>query len=149
MRSSDFNASSKIGSCYAKNGFSVYASGSGILAPSTGMLQAGIITATGTQASITGLEIIAKNTSSSATVSEITALKLRAIDYVDDSIKMAPTAALIVEEGVSIFRDAVEIAGKSTFRNKIYLNLASIPNISGASNYYLCINRSTGQLSYR
>ena len=149
LRSSDFNASSKVGSCYAKNGFSVYASGSGVLAPSTGMLQAGIITATGTQASITGLEIIAKNTSGNATLSEITALKLRAIDYVDNSIKMAPTAALIVEEGVSIFRDAVEIAGKSTFRNKIYLDLASIPNISGASNYYLCINRSTGQLSYR
>ena len=149
LRSSDFNASSKVGSCYAKNGFSVYASGSGVLAPSTGMLQAGIITATGTQASITGLEIIAKNTSGNTTLSEITALKLRAIDYVDDSIKMAPTAALIVEEGVSIFRDAVEIAGKSTFRNKIYLDLASIPNISGASNYYLCINRSTGQLSYR
>ena len=149
LRSSNFNASSKVGSCYAKNGFSVYASESGVLAPSTGMLQAGIITATGTQASITGLEIIAKNTSGNATLSEITALKLRAIDYVDDSIKMAPTAALIVEEGVSIFRDAVEIAGKSTFRNKIYLDLASIPNISGASNYYLCINRSTGQLSYR
>ena len=149
LRSSDFNASSKVGSCYAKNGFSVYASESGVLAPSTGMLQAGIITATGTQASITGLEIIAKNTSGNATLSEITALKLRAIDYVDDSIKMAPTAALIVEEGVSIFRDAVEIAGKSTFRNKIYLDLASIPDISGASNYYLCINRSTGQLSYR
>lgn len=149
LRSSDFNASSKVGSCYAKNGFSVYASGSGVLAPSTGMLQAGIITATGTQASITGLEIIAKNTSGNATLSEITALKLRAIDYVDDSIKMAPTAALIVEEGVSIFRDAVEISGKSTFRNKIYLSLASIPYISGASNYYLCINRSTGQLSYR
>lgn len=149
LRSSDFNASSKVGSCYAKNGFSVYASESGVLAPSTGMLQAGIITATGTQASITGLEIIAKNTSGNATLSEITALKLMAIDYVDDSIKMAPTAALIVEEGVSIFRDAVEITGKSTFRNKIYLDLASIPHISGASNYYLCINRSTGQLSYR
>ena len=149
LRSSDFNASSKVGSCYAKNGFSVYASESGVLAPSTGMLQAGIITATGTQASITGLEIIAKNTSGNATLSEITALKLRAIDYVDDSIKMAPTAALIVEEGVSIFRDAVEITGKSTFKNKIYLDLAKIPNISGASNYYLCINRSTGQLSYR
>lgn len=143
LRSSDFNASSKVGSCYAKNGFSVYASESGVLAPSTGMLQAGIITAKGTQASITGLEIIAKNTSGNATLSEITALKLRAIDYVDDSIKMAPTAALIVEEGVSIFRDAVE------FKNKIYLDLASIPNISGASNYYLCINRSTGQLSYK
>lgn len=149
LRSSNFSASSKVGSCYAKDGFSVYASGSGVLAPSTGALQAGIITAIGTQASITGLEIIAKNTSSSATLSEITALKLRAIDYVDDNKKMAPTAALIVEEGVSIFKDAVEINGKSTFKNKIYLNLASIPNISGASNYYLCINRSTGQLSYR
>ncbi len=149
LRSSDFNPKLMTGSCYAKNGFSVYASESGVLAPSTGVLQAGIITAKGTQASITGLEIIAKNTSGNATLSEITALKLRAIDYVDDSIKMAPTAALIVEEGVSIFRDAVEIAGKSTFRNKIYLDLASIPNISGASNYYLCINRSTGQLSYR
>jgi hypothetical protein len=101
LRSSDFNASSKIGSCYAKNGFSVYASGSGVLAPSTGMLQAGIITATGDNAEIIGLEIIAKNTSSYATLAKITALKLRAIDYVDDSKKMAPTAALIVEEGVS------------------------------------------------
>lgn len=149
LRSSDFNPKLMTGSCYAKDGFSVYASGSGVLTPSTGMLQAGIITAIGTQASITGLEIIAKNTSSYATLAKITALKLRAIDYVDDSKKMAPTAALIVEEGVSIFRDAVEITGKSTFRNKIYLDLASIPNISGASNYYLCINRSTGQLSYR
>lgn len=147
LRSSDFNASSKVGSCYAKNGFSVYASGSGILVPSTGMLQAGIITATGTQASITGLEIIAKNTSSNATLSEITALKLRAIDYVDDSKKMAPTAALIVEEGVSIFRDAVEIAGKSTFNGAVYFK--NVQNANGRSNYYLCIDRSTGQLYYR
>ena len=47
MRSSDFNASSKIGSCYAKNGFSVYASGAGVLTPSIGGMQAGIITAVG------------------------------------------------------------------------------------------------------
>ena len=147
LRSSDFNASSKVGSCYAKNGFSVYASGSGVLAPSTGMLQAGIITATGTQASITGLEIIAKNTSGYATLSEITALKLRAIDYVDDSIKMAPTAALIVEEGVSIFRDAVEVNGKSTFNGAVYFK--NVQNVNGKSNYYLCIDRSTGQLYYR
>nr|DAH35765.1 MAG TPA: tail protein [Caudoviricetes sp.] len=146
LRSSDFNASSKIGSCYAKNGFSVYASGSGVLAPSTGMLQAGIITATGTQASITGLEIIAKNTSGNATLSEITALKLRAIDYVDDSIKMAPTAALIVEEGVSIFNGDVEVNGKSTFNGAVYFkNLTEAPS----SNYYLCIDRKTKQLYYR
>lgn len=147
LRSSDFNASSKIGSCYAKNGFSVYASGSGVLAPSTGMLQAGIITATGDNAEIIGLEIIAKNTSSYATLAKITALKLRAIDYVDDSKKMAPTAALIVEEGVSIFNEDVEVNGKSTFNGAVYFK--NVQNVNGKSNYYLCIDRSTGQLYYR
>lgn len=147
LRSSDFNASSKIGSCYAKNGFSVYASGSGVLAPSTGMLQAGIITATGDNAEIIGLEIIAKNTSSYATLAKITALKLRAIDYVDDSKKMAPTAALIVEEGVSIFNGDVEVNGKSTFNGAVYFK--NVQNVNGKSNYYLCIDRSTGQLYYR
>jgi hypothetical protein len=147
LRSSDFNASSKIGSCYAKNGFSVYASGSGVLAPSTGMLQAGIITATGDNAEIIGLEIIAKNTSSYATLAKITALKLRAIDYVDDSKKMAPTAALIVEEGVSIFYGDVEVNGKSTFNGAVYFK--NVQNVNGKKNYYLCIDRSTGQLYYR
>ena len=147
LRSSDFNASSKIGSCYAKNGFSVYASGSGVLAPSTGMLQAGIITATGDNAEIIGLEIIAKNTSSYATLAKITALKLRAMDYVDDSKKMAPTAALIVEEGVSIFNGDVEVNGKSTFNGAVYFK--NVQNVNGKKNYYLCIDRSTGQLYYR
>lgn len=147
LRSSDFNASSKIGSCYAKNGFSVYASGSGVLAPSTGMLQAGIITATGDNAEIIGLEIIAKNTSSYATLAKITALKLRAIDYVDDSKKMAPTAALIVEEGVSIFNGDVEVNGKSTFNGAVYFK--NVQNVNGKKNHYLCIDRSTGQLYYR
>ena len=133
LRSSDFNASSKIGSCYAKNGFSVYASGSGVLAPSTGMLQAGIITATGDNAEIIGLEIIAKNTSSYATLAKITALKLRAIDYVDDSKKMAPTAALIVEEGVSIFNGDVEVNGKSTFNGAVYFK--NVQNVNGKKNY--------------
>ena len=147
LRSSDFNASSKVGSCYAKNGFSVYASGSGILAPSTGALQAGIITAIGTNSEIIGLEIIAKNTSGYATLSKITALKLRAIDYVDDSKKMAPTAALIVEEGVSIFNGDVEVNGKSTFNGAVYFK--NVQNVNGKSNYYLCIDKSTGQLYYR
>lgn len=147
LKSSDFNASSKVGSCYAKNGFSVYASGSGILAPSTGALQAGIITAIGTNSEIIGLEIIAKNTSGNATLSKIAALKLRAIDYVDDNIKRAPTAALIVEEGVSIFRD-VEANGKSTF-NGLAVYFKNVQNVNGRSNYYLCIDKSTGQLYYR
>nr|WP_306437796.1 hypothetical protein [Odoribacter splanchnicus] len=133
LRSSDFNASSKVGSCYAKNGFSVYASGSGVLAPSTGALQAGIITAIGTNSEIIGLEIIAKNTSGYATLSKITALKLRAIDYVDDSKKMAPTAALIVEEGVSIFSGEVEVNEKSTFNGAVYFK--NVQNVNGKSNY--------------
>ena len=147
LRSSDFNASSKVGSCYAKNGFSVYASGSGVLAPSTGALQAGIITAIGTNSEIIGLEIIAKNTSGYATLSKITALKLSAIDYIDDSQKVAPTAALIVEEGVSIFNGEVEVNEKSTFNGAVYFK--NVQNVNGKSNYYLCIDRSTGQLYYR
>ncbi len=139
LRSSDFNASSKIGSCYAKNGFSVYASGSGVLAPSTGMLQAGIITATGDNAEIIGLEIIAKNTSSYATLAKITALKLRAIDYVDDSKKMAPTAALIVEEGVSwIFNGDVEVNGKSTFNGAVFFK--NVQNVNGKKKKLLLMH---------
>ena len=64
LRSSDFNPKLMTGSCYAKNGFSVYASGAGVLTPSIGGMQAGIITAVGDFIShITGLEIIAKETS--------------------------------------------------------------------------------------
>lgn len=33
---------------------------------------------------------------------------------------MAPTAALIVEEGVSIFNGDVEVNGKSTFNGAVY-----------------------------
>ena len=57
---------------------------------------------------------------------------------------MAPTAALIVEEGVSIFNGEVEVNEKSTFNGAVYFK-----NVNGKSNYYLCIDRSTGQLYYR
>ena len=146
LKSSDFSNVSKVGTCYAVDGFAVYASNNGILAPSSGILQAGIITATGNHASITGLEIIAKSLDTTK-FTKVTALKLRTIEYYSGTMEYEPVA-LEVEEGRSLLQE-VEINGISTFRNKIYLNLSHIPNISGASNYYLCINRATGQLSYR
>lgn len=150
LRSSDFNASSKIGSCYAKNGFSVYASGSGILKPSTGGIQAGIITAVGDFIShITGLEIIAKETSyNSGSSSKVTALRIQAENSYYGT-PFDPPLAIEVVSGDVLFGGKMTVNNTSIFRGQIYLNLNNIPNISGASNYYLCINRSTGQLSYR
>lgn len=150
LRSSDFNASSKIGSCYAKNGFSVYASGAGILKPSTGGMQAGIITAVGDFIShITGLEIIAKETSyNNGSSSKVTALRIQAENRYYGT-PFDPPLAIEVVSGDVLFGGKMTVNNTSIFRGQIYLNLNNIPNISGASNYYLCINRSTGQLSYR
>ena len=150
LRSSDFNASSKIGSCYAKNGFSVYASGAGILKPSTGGMQAGIITAVGDFIShITGLEIIAKETSYNyGSSSKVTALRIQAENRYYGT-PFDPPLAIEVVSGDVLFGGKMTVNNTSIFRGQIYLNLNNIPNISGASNYYLCINRSTGQLSYR
>ena len=150
LRSSDFNASSKIGSCYAKNGFSVYASGVGVLTPSIGGMQAGIITAVGDFIShITGLEIIAKETSYNyGSSSKVTALRIQAENRYYGT-PFDPPLAIEVVSGDVLFGGKMTVNNTSIFRGKIYLNLNNIPNISGASNYYLCINRSTGQLSYR
>lgn len=150
LRSSDFNASSKVGSCYAKNGFSVYASGSGVLKPSTGGMQAGIITAVGDFIShITGLEIIAKETSYNyGSSSKVTALRIQAENRYYGT-PFDPPLAIEVVSGDVLFGGKMTVNNTSIFRGQIYLNLNNIPNISGASNYYLCINRSTGQLSYR
>ena len=150
LRSSDFNASSKIGSCYAKNGFSVYASGVGVLAPSTGGMQAGIITAVGDFIShITGLEIIAKETSYNyGSSSKVTALRIQAENRYYGT-PFDPPLAIEVVSGDVLFGGKMTVNNTSIFRGQIYLNLNNIPNIFGDSNYYLCINRSTGQLSYK
>lgn len=150
LRSSDFNAISKIGSCYAKNGFSVYASGTGVLTPSIGGMQAGIITAVGDFIShITGLEIIAKETSYNyGSSSKVTALRIQAENRYYGT-PFDPPLAIEVVSGDVLFGGKMTVNNTSIFRGQIYLNLNNIPNISGASNYYLCIDRSTGQLSYR
>lgn len=150
LKSSDFNASLKVGSCYAKDGFSVYASGSGVLTPSTGRMQAGIITAVGDFISnITGLEIIAKETSyNNGSSSIVTALRIQAENRYYGT-PFDPPLAIEVVSGDVLFGGKMTVNNTSIFRGQIYLNLNNIPNISGASNYYLCINRSTGRLSYR
>lgn len=150
LKSSDFNASSKIGSCYSATGFAVYTSGNGVLAPSTGRMQAGIITAVGDFISyITGLEIIAKETSyDHGSSSKVTALRIEAANRYSGT-PFDPPLAIEVVSGDVLFGGNMTVNNQSIFRGKIYLNLNNIPNISGASNYYLCINRSTGQLSYR
>lgn len=150
LRSSDFNPKLMTGSCYASNGFSVYASGTGILTPSTGGMQTGIITAVGDFIShITGLEIIAKETSYNyGSSSKVTALRIRAENRYYGT-PFDPPLAIEVVSGDVLFGGKMTVNNTSIFRGQIYLNLNNIPNISGASNYYLCINRSTGQLSYR
>lgn len=150
LRSSDFNPKLMTGSCYASNGFSVYASGSGVLAPSTGGIQTGIITAVGDFIShITGLEIIAKETSyNHGSSSKVTALRIKAENRYYGT-PFDPPLAIEVVSGDVLFGGKMTVNNTSIFRGQIYLNLNNIPNISGASNYYLCINRSTGQLSYR
>lgn len=150
LRSSDFNPKLMTGSCYAKDGFSVYASGSGVLTPSTGGMQAGIITAVGDFIShITGLEIIAKETSYNyGSSSKVTALRIQAENRYYGT-PFDPPLAIEVVSGDVLFGGKMTVNNTSIFRGQIYLNLNNIPNISGASNYYLCINRSTGRLSYR
>lgn len=150
LRSSDFNPKLMTGSCYASNGFSVYASGAGILTPSTGGIQTGIITAVGDFIShITGLEIIAKETSYNyGSSSKVTALRIQAENRYYGT-PFDPPLAIEVVSGDVLFGGKMTVNNTSIFRGQIYLNLNSIPNISGASNYYLCIDRSTGQLSYR
>ena len=150
LRSSDFNPKLMTGSYYASNGFSVYASGAGILTPSTGGIQTGIITAVGDFIShITGLEIIAKETSyNHGSSSKVTALRIQAENRYYGT-PFDPPLAIEVVSGDVLFGGKMTVNNTSIFRGQIYLNLNNIPNISGASNYYLCINRSTGQLSYR
>lgn len=150
LRSSDFNPKLMTGSCYAKDGFSVYASGAGVLTPSIGGMQAGIITAVGDFIShITGLEIIAKETSYNyGSSSKVTALRIQAENRYYGT-PFDPPLAIEVVSGDVLFGGKMTVNNTSIFRGQIYLNLNNIPNISGASNYYLCINRSTGQLSYR
>lgn len=74
-----------------------------------------------------------------------------------DAIKSVGNCTFTVRRGEGItFKSTTSnllnmqiLYDRTVFAKPIYFRLDSIPNISGDSNYYLCINRSTGRLSYR
>ena len=74
-----------------------------------------------------------------------------------DAIKSVGNCTFTVRQGEGItFKSTTSnllnmqiLYDRTVFAKPIYFRLDSIPNISGDSNYYLCINRSTGRLSYR
>ena len=105
IRSIDFNPVTMVGSCYARNGLSVYASGSGILIPSNGLLQASRITAIGDNASIIGMEIVAHNNSGYGSLASVTALKLSAKN--ESSTLVKRPVALYVDSGDIVINDGV------------------------------------------
>lgn len=99
IRSEDFNPRTLVGSCYARDGLSVYASG--ILAPSSGALQAGRVTAIGSNALIVGMEIVARNNSGFGYLAEVIALKLSAINDYSNPDKL-PVALDIASGNVNL-----------------------------------------------
>lgn len=105
IRSIDFNPVTMVGSCYARNGLSVYASGRGILIPSSGLLQASRITAIGDNASIIGMEIVAHNNSGYGSLASVTALKLSAKN--ESSTLVKRPVALYVDSGDIVINDGV------------------------------------------
>lgn len=132
IRSIGFSPSLQNGSCYAKNGFSVYASGSGVLAPSTGALQAGIITAKGDNALILGLEVIAHG---NGYLKEITALKLSAKnDY--STPEKSPVALDVVAGDVNIRNGSLQVSQGSSISLDGLLYFGN-PTISASSTIYL------------
>ena len=105
IRSIDFDPVTMVGSCYARNGLSVYASGRGILIPSIGLLQASRITAIGDNASIIGMEIVAHNNSGYGSLASVTALKLSAKN--ESSTLVKRPVALYVDSGDIVINDGV------------------------------------------
>lgn len=63
---------------FPDGGIMLIPTGTGILQPSSGLMQAGLIKAEGTKAMITGLEVIAHRTGTDGTFAQVTALKLSA-----------------------------------------------------------------------
>lgn len=113
IQSTNFDPVTMVGSCFAKDGMSVYASGSGILSLSTGLLQASRITAIGSNAGIVGLEIIAHNIDAYGYLSQVTALKLSAKN--NYSAPLYPPIALDITGGDLKIDGSIKFA--ETWRN--------------------------------
>lgn len=88
---------------FPDGGIMLIPTGTGILQPSSGLMQAGLIKAEGTNAMITGLEVIAHRTGTDGTFAQVTALKLSAKN--DYSTPSKNPLAIDVESGDVVVRN--------------------------------------------
>ena len=95
---------------FPDGGIMLIPTGTGILTPSSGLMQAGLIKAEGSNAYIMGLEIIAHNNSGYGSLASVTALKLSAKnDYLTPSKR--PVALEIVAGDLNISNGILYMAG--------------------------------------
>ena len=102
---------------FPDGGIMLIPTGTGILAPSSGLMQAGLIKAEGSNAYIMGLEIIAHNNSGYGSLASVTALKLSAKN--DYSTPSKRPLALEIEAGdVNIENGDLTLNGRFAGRLK-------------------------------
>lgn len=95
---------------FPDGGIMLIPTGTGILQPSSGLMQAGLIKAEGTNAMITGLEVIAHRTGTDGTFAQVTALKLSAKnDY--SNPKYTPIAIEITSGNINLSNGILNLSG--------------------------------------
>lgn len=137
IRSVNFSNADGIGTYYSTRGMAVYASGSGILASSTGMLQAARIVADGGNAGVYGLEIIAR---CNGYLNEVKALVVNAQNRYG-SPKNEPIA-IEVESGLTRLRGKLEVLNDALF----YGNIRFRPTLIGTTKQYKASDYPSGTL---
>ena len=137
IRSVNFSNANGVGTYYSTRGMAVYASGSGILASSTGMLQAARIVADGGNAGVYGLEIIAK---CNGYLNEVKALVVNAQNRYG-SPKYEPIA-IEVENGLTRLRGKLEVLNDASFHGSIRFR----PTLIGTTKQYKASDYPSGTL---
>lgn len=137
IRSVNFSNADGIGTYYSTRGMAVYASGSGILTSSTGMLQAARIVADGDNAGVYGLEIIAK---CNGYLNEVKALVVNAQNRYG-SPKYEPIA-IEVENGLTRLRGKLEVLNDASFHGSIRFR----PTLIGTTKRYKASDYPSGTL---
>lgn len=124
---------------FPDGGLMIMPSGTGILPLSSGMMQAGLIKAEGTNAYIMGMEIIARNTDSLASLGQVTALKLSAKN--EHSSPLTAPRALHVENGeVLVENGDVIMNGVNNYL--VGTNVPKAVAWTGASTRWLSANET-------
>ena len=133
---------------FPDGGIMLIPTGTGILQPSSGLMQAGLIKAEGTNAMITGLEVIARRTGTDGTFAQVTALKLSAKN--DYSNPRYTPVALDIANGDMKINGSIKFA--DTWKNIEMQNYSYVVGgcgqvpasvkWSGSSNVYLEANQT-------